>query len=164
MELPKRKSTRIRGYDYATNGAYFVTLCTQGRRTILSRVVGEGFPLPQLLPTGTIVETWIGALPEKYPTVSVDHYVIMPNHVHLLLTIDPGDGRGNPSPTLTQVIGWLKYQTTKDCNRRMHTEGNRLFQRSFYDHVVRGEQDYQDIWTYIENNPLQWELDRFYTK
>ena len=154
MELPQRKPNRISEYDYSQNGAYFVTVCTQDRKNLLSTIVGDGFPVPK--PIGTIAEEFIQQIPEKYPTVSVDKYVIMPDHIHLMLRFDRILGTGNPSPTLGNVIGWFKYQVTKHVNLQMCSPGTGLFQRSFYDHVIRNQKDYDEIWEYIENNPRSW--------
>ena len=154
MELPQRKPNRIFEYDYSQNGAYFVTICTQDRKKILSQIVGDGFPVPK--PCGTIAADYIRQIPIKYPTVSVDRYVIMPDHIHLLLRFHWDLGTGNPSPTLGNVIGWYKYQVTKQVNLHLNTTGAPLFQRSYYDHVIRNQKDYDEIWEYIENNPHKW--------
>ena len=149
MELTERKPNRLTEYDYSTNGAYFVTICTQDRSKILSSIVGDGFPV--LKPYGTIAEEFIRKIPSKYTTVSVDNYVIMPDHIHMLVRIDCGTG--NPSPTLGNIIGWYKYQVTKQANTQLKTPGEKVFQRSYYDHVIRNQQDYDETWQYIENNP-----------
>ena len=94
---PKRKDPRLKGYDYSKTGAYFLTICTQNRKNSLSIIVGEGSPLPHLLPYGEIVDEWIRKIPEKFSEVSVDCYVIMPNHIHILLTILKDDERGDLS-------------------------------------------------------------------
>ena len=96
MELPKRKPNLIPHFDYSTPGAYFITICTEHRKTTLCSIVGDGFPVPK--PPGQIAEDFIRKIPEKYPCVSVDHYVIMPNHIHLLLRISSSYGTGNPPP------------------------------------------------------------------
>ena len=114
MEHPERKINRLTEYDYGQNGAYFVTICTQDRHKILSTIVGDGFPVPQ--PYGIIAEKYIARIPEKYPLVAVDKYVIMPDHIHLLLRFSWDLGTGDPSPTLGNVIGWYKYQVTKQIN------------------------------------------------
>ncbi len=161
---PNRKPTRLKAYDYSRPGAYFITICTQNRRCILSEIVGEGFPLPKK--AGEIAVKYIENISLRFPTVSVDKYVVMPNHIHMLLSIEGYDGRGNPSPTQTadikQVIGWFKYFVTKDINLITNRLGNRVFQRSYFDHVIRGEQDYREIWEYIENNPRKWQQDQFF--
>ena len=155
MELKGRKPNRIPDYDYSQNGAYFITICTKDRQPILSTIVGDGFPVP--LVAGQIAEEYIHKISDKYPSVSVDRYVIMPDHIHMLLGIDAVQiGTGNPSPTLGNIIGWYKYQVTKQVNVQYNTAGERLFQRSYYDHVIRNQQDYNEIWEYIENNPRKW--------
>ncbi len=187
-ELPKRKSTRLHGYNYDESRAYFITLCTEGKKCILSRIdpldcqmqlsheaVGEGSPLPlharyvaNHTVLGNLLDTYICRISTQYPTVSVDSYVIMPNHVHLLLAIanqSPEDGgRGDPSPTIPSVVGWLKYHATVEINRVWDTTGKRVFQRSFYDHIIRSPQDYNDHLRYIHENPLRWHYDELYTE
>lgn len=150
--MQQRKPNRIPSYDYSQNGAYFITLCTQDRKQILSNIVGDGFPVPTVY--GKVAEEFIRIIPTKYPAVSVDKYVIMPDHIHILLRIDvTTDGTGNPSPTLGTIMGWYKYQVTKTINNTKHTSGEQLFQRSYYDHVIRNQQDYDEVWEYIESNP-----------
>ncbi len=172
--LPNRKPNRIKDYDYNQNGAYFVTICTQDRKHILSKIF-VGTPLPgcpqkpatELLWHGKVANAIIMNISEKYPQVSVDNYVIMPDHIHLLLRIDTvgeafrlpendHNGTGNPSPTISNIIGWYKYQTTKQINLIQNTPGTPIFQRSFYDHVIRNQADYNEIWEYIDNNPQKW--------
>ena len=160
--LPVRKNPRLKGFDYGTAAAYFLTVCTHNRKNILSNVVGEGFPLPQLTDYGKIAENWIKKIPEKYREVSLDSYVIMPNHIHLLLSIEKNDGSGDHSPTVADIVGWFKYHSTKDINRSRCTEEKKVFQRSFYDHIVRNCADYDDIQKYICENPLRWRLDKLY--
>ena len=162
--LPKRKDPRLKGFDYSQTGAYFLTICTQNRKNILSTVVGEGSPLPQLSPYGKIVDRWIQKIPEKYPEASVDCYVIMPNHIHILLSIAKDDGRGDPSPTADTVMGWLKYQATKEINLMRGSAGDKIFQRSFFDHIVRNSDDYYEIFKYIYENPMRWYYDKLYTE
>lgn len=154
METAKRKANRLPDYDYSQNSAYFVTICTQDRRKILSDIVGDGFPVPKL--HGMIAEDLIRGIPQKYSDVSVDKYVIMPDHIHMLLRIDQDLGTGNPSPTLGNIIAWYKYQVTKQANMLTGTQGERMFQRSYYDHVIRNQKDYDEIWQYIDNNPRKW--------
>ena len=161
-QLPKRKSPRLKSFDYSTTGAYFITICTQNRKNILSTIVGEGPPLPKLSHYGEIADLWIQKLPEKYHEISVDCYVIMPNHIHLLLSVMKDDGRGNPSPTVDTAMGWLKYQITKEINKLRGTPGEKLLQRSFFDHIIRNQDDYYEIYKYIYENPMRWKFDKFY--
>lgn len=168
-KLPTRKKIRLQNYNYSEPGAYFITICIEKRRKILSKIaeidfeiVGEGSSLPQLTPYGEIVDKWIKLIPEKYPNVSVDYYVIMPNHIHLLLSVIKDDGREDPSPTVCTVIGWLKYNATKEINQLRKVTNEKIFQRSYYDHIVRNQKDYAEISKYIYENPLKWELDELY--
>lgn len=156
VEHPYRKPNRISGYDYSQNGAYFITICTQDRRKILSYIVGDGSPVPK--PYGMIAEEIIHQIQDKYQAVSVDNYIVMPDHIHLLLRIDWDLGTGDPSPTLGNIIGWYKYQVTKQINTKFDRQGEKVFQRSYYDHVIRNQQDYDEVWEYIENNPRKWAI------
>ena len=161
IELRSRKPIRLENFDYSQNGAYFVTVCTKDRRKVLSNIVGEGFPLPKLLPYGKIVDDVIKEIPQKYNCVEIDKYIIMPDHVHLLISITEIGGRGDPSPTIETVMGWFKYKATKKINQATGNVGEKVFQRSFFDHIIRNENDYREIWEYIENNPANWKKDKF---
>ena len=106
---------------------------------------------------GNIVETAIKNIPLKYTSVSVDRYVIMPNHIHLLLQIHIDENvRAMPAPTVSTVIQQMKGYVTKQI-------GFPVWQKLFYDHIIRNGNDYREIWEYIENNPLKWVEDRFYS-
>ena len=165
--LPQRKPTRWAGFDYSRGGAYFITVCTQDRKMILSTVaktetvkpVGEGFALPQLTRIGQIVEKWLGRITEHFPSANLGEYVIMPNHIHLIVHLEDTDGRADPSPTVSNVIGWLKYNITKEVNLQ---KGQKLFQRSFYDRIIRNGDEYMEICNYIRLNPDNWENDELY--
>lgn len=156
-DLPQRRNIRLKGYDYSQNGAYFITICVKDRREFLGKVVGVGLTHPQneLSAYGNIVMHAIADLPIKYKHISVSKYVIMPNHVHLIITIN-NDGQVNPAPTIGEILGLFKYQTTIEIGIRG------FWQRSYHDHIIRNEQEYQQIWQYINENPLTWEQDRFY--
>ena len=110
---------------------------------------------------GKITEKIILSVNQKYPTVTVDKFVIMPNNIHIIFVID-SNGRGNPSPTISTVMGWLKYNITKTINQYLGNSENKIFQRSFYDHVIRDENDYLKIWNYIDTNPAKWQEDKYY--
>ena len=163
LEKRIRKPNRLQGYDYSRDGVYFITICTQNRNPVLSDIVidsvGEGFPLPHLKQAGNIVQEYFNHLHEKYPMVYVDYFMIMPDHVHVLLRVTNDNeinGTGNPSPTVGNVVGWFKYQTTKEINLISGTTGMRVWQRSYYDHVIRCDEDYWHIRQYIEENPIRW--------
>ena len=163
MDLPKRKPNRLPNFDYSTPGAYFITICTENRCNCLGRIVGGGAldaPQVQLSGTGKIVQHYILS-GVHIPAVTVDKYVIMPNHLHMILFVDPpvSDGTSRtPSPTnalIPRFVSTLK----RFCHRNI---GKKIFQRSYHDHVIRGEKDYQKIWQYIDGNPSKWEEDCFY--
>ena len=158
-ENKARKPNRLPDFDYGSNGAYFVTICTEKRRNILSDIVGDGVSVPKK--PGIIAETFMRMIPEKYPCARVDKYVIMPDHIHMIIFIEREEGTGNPSPTLGNIVGWYKYSVTKQINAEMGISTGRVFQRSYYDHVIRGEQDYLETWEYIEGNPQKWFADRY---
>ena len=88
----------------------------------------------------------------------------MPNHIHILLSIVENDGRGDPSPTADTIIGWLKYQVTKEINKSRGLSGDRIFQRSFFDHIIRNREDYEEHIKYIYENPIRWYYDELYTE
>ena len=157
--MDKRKDPRLPQYDYTTPGGYFVTICTEGKRRCLADV-RRGGVLPR--PIGTVVENEILALPNRYENVVIDKYVVMPNHVHILLTIHREGQSPSPTPSLGNIIGALKSITTKKINRMEGTPGRKFWQRSYYDHVIRNEQDYLRIWQYIDDNPAGWPEDEYY--
>ena len=163
MDLLKRKPNRLRNYDYSHPGMYFVTVCTCGKEKTLGEIVGDGFPVPRLSSAGKLTEEAIRRIARRFPTVQVDSYVIMPNHLHMILLFSEDCGTGDPSPTLGEVMGWFKYQVTKEVNRARSTPGEKVFQRSFHDHVIRNEEDYLRIWQYIDTNPMKWQEDRYYS-
>lgn len=162
MAFIERKPTRLANYDYSQNGAYFITLCVQERRPIFSRIaVGEGLapPVTQLLPYGKAAKAQLLDLPNRYPGLSIDHFVIMPNHIHILLRLNPSGG-ASPSPTVSDIVCTFKSLTTRQCKTISPIE--KLFQRSYYDHIIRDEQDYLIRWQYIDNNPAKWSEDSLY--
>ncbi len=160
--LPNRKSNRFKNYDYSTEGAYFVTICTKDRAQILCDIVGEGLcalPSINLTPIGEIVRESIDYI-NNYDNITIDKYVIMPNHIHMIL-IKSG-GHGDPPLPIYDVIGRFKSYTDSKYKSRGHGDPPLLWQRSFYDHVIRDEKDYLKIWDYIDTNPARWQEDKYY--
>lgn len=157
---PKRKPYRLTDFDYSTNGAYFITACTKDRECILSQVtVGTSIARPyevKLTKTGKIVDKAIRDISKHYDGVFVDNYVIMPNHIHLLLRIDNYDsGRAMLVPTVSRVMQQMKSYVSKQI-------GYRIWQEKFHDHIVRDEYDYLTRYQYIEENPYRWAEDEYY--
>ena len=146
--LPVRKKNRLESYDYSSAGAYFLTICTKDRRKLLGDIVGgDAFIAPQmkLSPCGETVKHFLENIP------GLDQYVIMPNHIHLILL---SQGKEQSVP---QRIRAFKGLVTKQC-------GESLFQRSYHDHVIRGERDYREIRRYIEGNPQKWKADELFVE
>jgi len=161
MEFPERKPNRLMEYDYSQNGAYFVTICTHDRRKILSSIVGGGAldaPTVQLTDAGKIAEKYILSS-NRIPGITVDKFIIMPNHIHMIVQIDEITANGTsraPSPT-NAAIPHLVSTFKRFCHKE---NGTPIFQRSYYDHVIRNQQDYDEIWQYIENNPTKWAMKK----
>ena len=169
-ELPKRKPTRLKNFDYSTPGAYFVTLCTHNRKCTLSRVVGAIHESPeiQLTEYGKIVDRLINTIPPQ-SLATIDRYVIMPNHIHLVIMITDNDElraiRESPlrgRSIISKIIGYIKMNASKEIHNRY---GNvTVWQRGFHDHIIRNRHDYEKISKYIYENPMIWQYDCFYTE
>ncbi len=175
--LLHRKPTRLPNYDYNQNGCYFITICTKDRQCLLSSVAGGrphvgaddlGSPHIELKRCGKIVEENILRMNQIYAEMNVDHFVIMPNHVHLLLDSfgdfqgAPGSSQGAPGsspPTnhISKYVAAFKKFTEKEASIC-------LWQRGFYDHIIRDEDDYLDHIQYIAENPAMWTMgkDKYY--
>jgi len=154
---PVRKQNRIQNYDYSQDGAYFVTICTKDREALLGEIiVGDGLARPahiSLTNYGIIVANELQQIPSYYDIVDVNQYAIMPNHIHMIITIGcTTTERKKPLPTLGNIVGGFKSGVSRLC-------GFSLWQRSFHDHVIRDYADYCRIAEYIVNNPATWERD-----
>ena len=151
--LPKRKTNRLREFDYSSVGAYFITICTQERRNYFWNNVGATSGRPQeteLSSNGKIVEEAIHNISNIYPSVNVEQYVIMPDHIHLLLRIRADEfGRPMVAPTMSRLVKQMKGYITKQI-------GVSIWQKLFYDHVIRNREDYEEHIKYIYENPLKW--------
>lgn len=165
MEYPKRKNLRLKNFDYSQNGYYFITICTKDRKPILcdittGDVVGHGdLDVPyfgvmvQLTEIGNVVDKYINSISDAYNSVNVNNYVIMPEHIHLLISIDVKETSeerraGSSRPTVSGIIAALKKLVAKEI-------GENIFQTSFSDHIIRDETDFLTKWNYIEGNPLK---------
>ena len=165
MELPKRKTTRLPDYNYSSPGYYFITVCTKGKQKLLCDIVGTGLPDgPRIRFTqqGKIVENQLQSMTDFYEDIVLDKFIIMPNHVHMIIQVlQDGNGpSGRPVPTnskISKFIGTFK----RFCNREI---GGNIWQYRSYDHIIRGKQDYQKIWNYIQGNPSKWLEDCFYVE
>lgn len=165
--LLKRKRNRLKDHDYGSSGTYFITLCTKERKNIFwdknqTDFAVEGDVLPfeavQLSEYGKIADEAIKEIPKYYTHIELLQYVIMPNHIHLLLFIPYDNGRILSSPTsIMTAVGQMKRYVSKRI-------GESIWQRSFHDHIIRDKNDYETIAKYIYENPIKWQYDCFYTK
>jgi len=159
-ELPQRKRNRLFGYDYSQNGAYFITICIKDKHEILGKIIGPNSVRPYddppiLVPSdlGLLVIKETENLATIYPHVTLDCYVVMPNHVHLMIVIDTDD-RTEFAPTVSRMIKQWKGVISKQI-------GFSPWQKSFHDHIIRNTEDYSRISEYIRNNPALWDQDCF---
>ena len=150
--MKHKKRRRLKDFDYSSNGAYFITFCTFDK--VNQFWTEDGFTNLQditLSSFGKIMQTAIENIPSIYPNVSVDQYVIMPNHVHMILVLS------DAQTSVPVIINQLKRIVTKQI-------GYSIFQRSYHDHIIRNQADYEKIWEYIEDNPRKWNEDTYYLK
>ena len=163
MKLPKRKATRLKGYDYSVPGAYFVTICTHNRKQLFE-IENVGNDLCVVPPEqNEIIRKWLKETENKFDNIRIDKYVIMPNHIHVIVVITERHiGR-----SLQNVMQWFETMVTNDYIKgvkrgALEPFNKKLFQKSYHDHIIRNEKDYKNIWEYIDTNPLKWEEDCFY--
>ena len=163
-ELPQRKSTRLKNFDYSFSGAYFITICTENRQQILSSIVGGDVPdAPknvELSTYGKIAEKYIKQLNDFYDDVKVDRYVIMPNHIHIMLfVLQNGASRTSPPTKQHATVSQFVSTFKRFCNKEY---GGNIWQRYFYDHVIRNREDYEEHIKYIYENPIRWYYDKLF--
>ncbi len=190
-----RRSIRLKGYDYTSAGAYYVTIVVQGRQCLFGEIDDGQMHLNKY---GEIIQKWWAQIPVHFPNVELGAFITMPNHVHGILfiindrrgevlspqisprnepdqnynIIDPNltrtQGAVTPTqrkPTLGQIIAYFKYQSTKEINA-MDRKGviTKLWQRNYYEHIIRNEQELQQKTDYILDNPSRWDEDQEYPK
>ena len=174
-----RRSIRLKGYDYSQAGRYFITICVQNRQCLFGKISNGKMILNEY---GKIANDEWQYLQTKYPHIILHEYAIMPNHFHGIVAItdvvragfarpnnnvtndimagDVGAGKPRPYvPTLGNIIGYFKYQTTKKINLPV-----KLWQRNYWERILRDEKSYQHIANYIINNPINWQNDEFCVK
>lgn len=149
-----RKPSRLKNYNYSSQGVYFITVCTIDRKCILSQIVGDGVldaPQTTLTHCGEIARKYIESMP------GICKYVIMPNHIHLLIAIEGPMKASAPTISVPNFIRSFKVLVSKEI-------GQSIWQRSYYDHIIRDEEDYINHLRYIEDNPVKWLEDKYYVK
>jgi putative transposase len=176
-DIHHRQSTRLKGYDYAQAGAYFVTICIHQRECRFGEVVDSNMRLNDL---GRTVQTILIELPSHYQGVALDSFVVMPNHVHGIIVLNPvearfiapndvvrckGEDQGahqgamNLAPTVGEIVRGFKARCTHVINKNRQTPGAPVWQRNYYEHVIRNEADYTRIAEYVADNPRRWAED-----
>ena len=165
MEYQQRKHPRLKAYDYSGNGAYFITICTRQREPLLGSIRTDGrlreeadlgMGQIELSAVGQICKQFLEGIPEHYTGVFLDCYIIMPDHIHLLLVLDDAacsGGQGSDRPTVQRILHAFKRLSSQQADRK-------LWQESFYEHIVRNETDLHEIRQYILQNPIKRSLER----
>jgi putative transposase len=152
-----RRSIRLQGYDYSQAGAYFVTICTQNRECLFGDIVNGGMRLNE---AGRVVESVWDGLPGHYAHVELDAMVIMPNHFHGIIVLAPTPAAVRHG--LSEIVRALKTFSSRRINEMRQSTGAKLWQRNYWEHIVRNEPELNRIREYIHNNPAQWELDKLH--
>ena len=164
MEGLTRKYIRLANYDYSSNGLYFITICAKNRIHYFSEITEESIvgadiirPIINLTDIGKVLDYSINDVKNHYTNISVLKYCIMPDHVHLIISImndinTANCGRMISAPTVSTVIGSLKRFVSKKT-------GISIWQKSFHDHIIRNEKEFLEICDYIDNNPINWVND-----
>jgi len=161
-DIHHRKSIRLKGYDYAQAGLYFITLCTENRTCLLGKIdQPDSGPLQMVMNVyGEIVKnTWLD-LPNHVSNIRLHEYIVMPNHIHGIIEIDNATGKPQPLP---EIVRQLKTFSARRINRLRDTPAHAIWQRNYYEHIIRNEQAYLKIAEYIQTNPLQWREDTYYS-
>ena len=177
-ELPQRKRLRLQNFDYSSTGAYFITICTNDRKTLFATRRGGFHIRPNdrktlFAPVGAdsisarMVERTFLETIRQYDGVDSPIYVVMPNHFHAIITISRADMES--APTVSEIIQSFKRYSTVEYTK-MVKEGilppfdKQIWQRSFYDHIIRNRDDYNEIYKYIYENPMKWQFDQLYAE
>jgi len=167
-----RRSIRLKGYDYSSEGAYFVTICVKGGEPILGEVVDGEMILSEY---GRIVQACWQELVNHYEHVVLDAFVIMPNHIlFIVILVDLDVGAGlRPAPTgpaltivkqhgLPEIVRALKSFSSRRINQLRETTGTPFWQRNYYEHIIRNERALNAIREYVQNNPANWLEDQLH--
>ena len=154
-----RQSMRLSHYDYSRVGAYFVTVCVQGRESLFGEIVSGKVVLNR---AGRSVEWTWASLPRHYAHAAVDEFVVMPNHVHGILILGELASGSSETPRrhgLSEIVRAFKSFSARRINKGRGTPGYPVWQRSYYERVIRNDEEMREIRRYIRENPLRWEID-----
>ena len=157
--LPQRKHPRLKNYDYGSSGSYYITICTEKKKCILGCVPKRTninvAPETILSDIGKTAKKFIESIAGIYSNIKVENYVIMPNHIHLLITIQDSDNSNGLKADVFQMIKAYKRLTAKEI-------GYQFWQASFYDEIIKDDLHFQNVWEYIEFNECKWEDDKYF--
>lgn len=164
--LPRRKQIRLKHYDYASAGAYFVTICTHERRCLLADIIenNDEKPIVKMKKYGEMAAEGIDMIQERYH-VEIDVWTVMPNHIHMIVVLGSRATTrvaptGSAAPSLGRIIGAYKSLVDHLCRKEGLT--GFLWQRNYYEHVIRSEKEFLEIQRYIKENSLRWKEDKLY--
>lgn len=177
-EIHHRKSIRLKGYDYSSNGAYFITICVKNRECLFGEIIKNKMNLSEI---GKIAHKFWQEIANHFENVQIDNFVIMPNHVHgiivinnvgvihelpLLHELQPQSDDNFPENIkrrkmlIPKIIGRYKMNVSKNINQIIEAPAMSIWQRNYYEHIIRSEKSLNAIREYIINNPLKWALDK----
>ena len=146
-KLPVRKRIRLQNYDYSEANMYFITICTKNKFKILGNITNDKIQLTKI---GKAVKLNLSKIEELYDNLKIDEYVIMPNHIHILFLINYKN-----NITISRIIKHFKTNITREIKTA-------IWQKSFYEHIVRDEEYYKKIKDYINNNVINWKKDKYF--
>ena len=176
---PRRRNLRLAEFDYSQPGAYFVTIVTQDRKLLFGQVLDGEMVLNDI--GRMVTELWL-AIPDHFSNVELGEFVVMPNHIHGIISITnerattiynvgathasplPGISNGPKPGSIGAIVGSFKSATSKRIHDLTNSGGHHLWQRNYYEHVIRNERDLQAIYDYILANPGNWEKDNDYSQ
>ncbi|MEM6530629.1 MAG: transposase, partial [Chloroflexota bacterium] len=153
--LPQRKLPRLHGYDYSSNGAYFVTICTHQRYHLFGTITDN---VMNCTSAGHMAQRLWLEIPQHFPYIELDLHVIMPNHMHGIIVITEPDQHN-----LSTVIGSYKSAVTRHLRQQRAYTGQKIWQVGFQDHIIRNEASWNTIRQYVQTNPARWHDDTFYS-
>ena len=159
-EFKKRKNLRVPQYNYSNVGYYFITICIQNRKCILSQIINtteKNSIKLKLLPYGEISEKIIKNTNKVYDNIQIYDYVIMPNHIHFICEIIKNVKKNDlpQNAIIPSIVGTLKKLINKKCKEK-------IWQINYYEHIIRNEKEYLKILKYMQDNPYRWAEDKYY--
>ncbi len=179
-DIHHRKSIRLKNYDYSKEGLYFITICTQDKECLFGEII-DGKMILNI--AGIMIEKIYNELANYFENIQINDYVIMPNHFHCIIEIvgvesistqndinnkNRVDIESTPTTTIPNIIQTFKRYTPLEYikmvkNNELPNFDKRIWQRNYYENIIRNDEIHQKIIEYIENNPLKWENDKYYT-